>query len=192
MSEETTLHEDKTFTSVDYTDKKLRGREFLRCEFVNCDFSNSDLGDNDFADCHFKNCNFSLAKVSGTGFSDVKFTGCKVLGIDFSKSSKFLFSFSFEHCHLDYSTFFGRKLKKTKFIECSLKETDFEEADLTASVFHNCDLTGATFIKSVLEKTDFRTARHFNIDPAANKVKGAKFSNEGLIGLLYKYQLDID
>jgi len=159
---------------------------------MNCNFSKSDLSHNDFMDCQFKQCNFSLTTVVGTGFKDATFIGCKILGIDFSKCNKFLFSFLFEQSHLDYSTFFGTKLKKTKFIDCSLKQTDFEETDLTASVFHNCDLSGASFVRSVLEKADFRTARNFSFDPAVNKVKQAKFSALNLAGLLYQFQLDID
>lgn len=130
--------------------------------------------------------------VKGTGFKDARFTGCKILGINFSTCNKFLFSFHFEQCHLDYSIFYGAKLRKTKFTDCSLKETDFEEADLTGSVFHNCDLSGATFVRCVLEKTDFRTARNFSLDPAVNKVRQAKFSALNLVGLLYQYNLDID
>lgn len=191
-SEETKVHQDKTFSQIDYTEKQLKNREFINCEFVSCDFSKSDLSHNDFVDCKFKQCNFSLTVVVGTGFRDVTFDGCKILGIDFSKCNKFLFSFQFEKSHLDYSTFYGTKLRKTKFIDCSLKQTDFEEADLTASVFQNCDLSGTSFVRSVLEKTDFRSARNFSLDPAVNKVKQAKFSALNLSGLLHHFNLDID
>ncbi|WEK20938.1 MAG: pentapeptide repeat-containing protein [Candidatus Pedobacter colombiensis] len=189
---ETTVHEGKTFTGINYAEKQLKNREFINCEFISCDFSKSDLSHNDFMNCHFKQCNFSLTIVIGTGFKDATFTGCKVLGIDFSKCNKFLFSFSFEQCQLDYSTFYGTKLRKTKFIECSLKETDFEATDLTSAIFHNCEMSGATFVRSILEKADFRTARNFSLDPAVNKVKQAKFSAMNLTGLLYQYNLDID
>lgn len=189
---ENTLHEGKTFTDINYTDKVLRNREFVKCKFIKCDFSKSDLSENDFVDCHFVQCNFSLTTLTKTGFKDVTFSGCKILGIDFSKCNKFMFSFLFEHSHIDYSTFYGTKLRKTKFIDCSLKETDFEETDLTSSVFQNCELSGATFVRSILEKTDFRTARNFSIDPEINKMKQAKFANSGLSGLLLKYNLDLD
>jgi len=191
-SNDNTLHQDKFFSGVNYTEKTLKNREFVKCEFINCDFSNSDLSDNDFVDCHFKQCNFSLTLLRGTGMKEVTFTGCKILGIDFSKCNKFMFSFVFENSYLDYSTFFGTKLRKTKFLNCTLKETDFEGADLTSSVFDNCDLMGATFLRSILEKTDFRTSRNFNIDPAENNMKQAKFSAHNLVGLLHKYKLDID
>lgn len=190
--DKTVTHEDKIFTNINYAEKRLANREFISCEFVNCDFSKSDLSHNDFMNCHFKQCNFSLTIVTGTGFKEAVFTGCKILGIDFSKCNKFLFSFRFEQSHLDYSTFYGTKLRKTSFTDCSLKETDFEEADLTSGIFDNCDLSGATFVRSILEKTDFRTARNFSLDPAANKIKQAKFSALNLAGLLYQFNLDIE
>ena len=191
-SNETVVHQDKTFTNVNYAEKRLKNREFIKCDFINCDFSKSDISYNDFADCVFKNCNFSLAVVTGTAFKDVTFIGCKVLGIDFSNCNKFMFSFNFKQSHLDYSVFYGTKLMKTKFIECSLKETDFEAADLNSSVFDNCDLSGATFVRTNLEKADFRTARNFSFDPSVNKMKQAKFSALNLAGLLYQYNLNID
>lgn len=191
-SNENVLHQDKTFTNVNYAEKRLENREFVNCEFVSCDFSKSDLSNNDFVDCHFKQCNFSLTIVTGAGFKDVTFTGCKVLGIDFSKCNKFMFSFVFVKSYIDYSTFYGTKLRKTRFTECSLKETDFEGTDLTSSVFDNCDLAGTRFQRSILEKTDFRTARNFSFDPEMNTMKKARFSASNLSGLLDKFNLDID
>ena len=104
----------------------------------------------------------------------------------------FAFSFSFTECHLDYSNFFGTKLRKTTFKNCTLKDVEFGEADLTASEFLGCDLSSAIFSNSILEKTDFRTAVNFAIDPDVNKMKKAKFSALNLVGLLYRHNLDID
>jgi fluoroquinolone resistance protein len=73
--DETIVHEGKTFTGINYAEKRLENREFIRCEFINCDFSKSDLSHNDFMECHFKQCNFSMTIVKGTGFKDAKFTG---------------------------------------------------------------------------------------------------------------------
>jgi len=192
IDDESSLHQEQIFSCINYSDTQLNQIEFVKCEFDNCDFSNSDLSHSDFVDCTFKNCNFSLTTITGTGFKDVTFNSCKILGVDFSRCSKFMFSFKFESSHLDYSTFFGRKLKKTRFVACSLKETDFEEADLTSCVFQNCDLSGATFVRSILEKTDFSSARNFSIDPGSNKIKQTKFAASGLAGLLDQYDLHID
>ncbi|MXV16033.1 pentapeptide repeat-containing protein [Hufsiella ginkgonis] len=185
------LHEGKRFTDVDYSGKKLADREFVRCIFERCDFSNSDLGDADFVDCEFRGCNFSMAKLQGAGLSNTWFAGCKLMGVDFSTCNKFLFSFTFEDCILDYSTFVRTKIKGTKFKNTSLKQVDFEGTDLTAVSFSHCDLADATFVNSILEKTDFSTARNFTIDPDVNRMKKAKFAYRDLAGLLGKYQLDI-
>jgi uncharacterized protein YjbI with pentapeptide repeats len=75
---------------------------------------------------------------------------------------------------------------------CQLQEVDFSESDLNEGVFNDCDLTHATFERTNLEKADFRTASNFSIDPENNKLKKAKFSTDGLAGLLTKYQLQID
>jgi fluoroquinolone resistance protein len=191
MAAENVLHEGKTFTSIDYSDKLLSDREFIKCVFDNCNFANSNLGGNDFMDCHFKNCNLSMAKVKNSGLSSALFSGCKLMGVDFSECNKFLFSFKFEDCVLDYSTFVGTKMKGTGFINCSMKQVDFEGTDLTGAVFKDCDLSEAAFINSNLDTADFSTARHFSIDPTVNKMKKAKFSYRGLAGLLHKYQLNI-
>jgi len=190
--EETVVHQDKTFAKVNYAEKKLRNREFVKCEFVGCDFSKSDLQGNSFEDCTFKQCNFSMAEVYDTGFRNAKFIGCKMLGVDFTRCSKFAFSFSFTECHLDYSNFFGTKLKKTIIRNCTLKDVEFTEADLTASEFLECDLSSARFSNTNLEKADFRPAINLAIDPDGNKMKKAKFSALNLGGLLFKYNLDID
>ena len=189
---DTVIHEAKTFEHIDYSEKKLWGREFVNCEFRNCNFTKSDLSNNNFEDCTFQSCNFSLTAFRNAGLRTVKFIGCKVMGIDFSESNSFSFSVAFQDSILDYSSFFQCRMKKTDFTDCSLKQVDFSEADLSMAVFRKCDLSSASFMRTNLEKTDFRTARNYSLDPQQNKVKGAKFSHLGLAGLLYMYHLDIE
>ncbi len=183
------LHEDKIFDNTDFTQKTPARREFADCTFVNCNFSKADLSNDDFMDCHFKVCNLSMAVMDNTGLKNARFTGCKMVGIDFSKCNNFNFSALFEHCPLDYCSFFQKKMKKVSFIECSLKDTDFTETDLTAAVFTNCDLLNATFMHSIIEKADFTTAINYAFDPELNKIKKAKFSFPGIAGLLAKYDI---
>jgi uncharacterized protein YjbI with pentapeptide repeats len=73
-----------------------------------------------------------------------------------------------------------------------LHETDFTECDLTGSTFDICDLTGATFDNTNLEKTSFSTAFNYSIDPEINRIKKAKFSVPGVLGLLNKYDIVIE
>ena len=73
-----------------------------------------------------------------------------------------------------------------------LHEVDLAEADLSNAVFDNCDLKGTMFDNTIIEHADFRTAYNYSIDPAKNKIKKAKFSMAGLIGLMDKYDIVIE
>ena len=103
-----------------------------------------------------------------------------------------IISLDFKDCQLNFSSFYKLKLKATQFLNCSLQEVDFTETELTNSVFDNCDLSRAIFEYSVLEKSDFRTAYNYSIDPETNRIDKAKFSTSGLSGLLEKYNIEIE
>jgi uncharacterized protein YjbI with pentapeptide repeats len=83
------------------------------------------------------------------------------------------------------------KCKKTTFKNCTLHEVDFTESDLTSSVFDNCDFAGALFENTILEKADFTSSFNYSINPDINKIKKAKFSASGVLGLLGKYDIEI-
>ncbi|HEV7231786.1 MAG TPA: pentapeptide repeat-containing protein [Bacteroidia bacterium] len=187
-----TLHEDKIFEKINYTLEGLTNSEFENCTFKQCDFTNCDLSGNRFCDCTFINCNLALVKLTGTGLRSVAFKECKVLGLNFSHCDTFLFAVHFENSIVDYSSFMGRKMLKTNFIQSSLKEVNFSNCQLQGSVFHQTDLRGALFHQSILKQADFRTAFNFIIDPALNDVKKAKFSLHGLAGLLASYDIVIE
>ena len=105
-------------------------------------------------------------------------------GINFSLSNRFGLSVEFHNCLLSYALFTEMKLKGTRFIGCDLQNTDFMDTDLSNAVFKDCDLCYASFHHTNLEKADFTTARNYALNPAANRLKKAKFSRYGLEGLL--------
>jgi uncharacterized protein YjbI with pentapeptide repeats len=122
----------------------------------------------------------------------VRFKDCKLLGVHFEQCNEFLLSVSFDTCLLNLASFFRLKLKKTRFKNSSLHEADFTDTDLTGSVFDNCDLARAIFEKTTLEKADLRTAYNYSIDPERNRIKKAKFSLAGVVGLLDKYDVHVE
>ena len=186
------LHENKTFDNIDYAEKEVTDREFVKCMFKGCDFSNSNLAGNEFVECQFEDCNLSNTKLGTTSLKNVFFKNCKLIGVDFSNCKDFLFSVGFENCILDYSSFFGKKLKNTVFKRCSIKEANFTDSELTNSVFFDCDLTLAQFENTNLNGVDFTSAYNYTIDPELNRMKNARFSNNGLAGLLGKYKIIIE
>jgi uncharacterized protein YjbI with pentapeptide repeats len=184
--------EEQTFEKLDITTHPLAFGKYEQCHFRHCNFANANLSGFHFTDCTFSNCNFSLANTSQTVFSEVKFKDCKLLGLHFDYCKEYPFSVTFENCLLNLSCFYQRKLKKTKFINCSLQEVDFTEADLSHVVFEDCNLLQATFDRTNLEGTDFRTAVNYHLDPEKNKLKKTKFSAVGAMGLLSKYDIEIE
>ena len=183
---------NQKFEGVDYTKTFLQKGEYDNCSFINCNFANTDLSNISFTECEFNTCDMSTASLSKTAFRDVKFIGCKLLGLHFQDCNEIGFEINFDNCILNLSSFYKRKLKKTTFKNSSLLEVDFTEADLTESVFDNCDFANATFDNTILEKADLRTSYNYSIDPAANKIKKAKFSIEGIRGLLDRYDIVIE
>ena len=180
---------EQDFKDIDFATDGLPEGEYEQCHFQNCSFSGFDLEDNIFTNCSFSGCDFSLAKLSDTALREVRFKDCKLLGLHFEHCNPFLFEVHFEACQLDLSSFYQRNMPETGFNACSLREVDFTEAVLSGAAFTDCDLADAVFDQTNLEKADFRTAVHYRIDPDNNRLAKARFSPEGLMGLLGKYKI---
>jgi fluoroquinolone resistance protein len=184
--------ESGIFTKSDYTKTGLPADEYEKSTFVNCVFSNADVSNIVFSECEFRGCDLSMARVIKTALKDVTFRECKLVGIQFAQCNPFLLSVDFENCILNLSSFYKLSLKKTQFRKCSLQEVDFTECDLQSSLFDDCDLSRAKFERSVLEKKDFRTSYNYSIDPEKNRLKKARFSAAGIVGLLDKYDITVE
>lgn len=165
--------------------------EYEHCVFKNCLFESADFQQFQFVDCTFESCNLSLVKLSDSSLQKVHFKDCKMQGLRFEACNPFLFEVSFEFCMLNLSSFYQIKGKKTKFTSCSLHEVDFTEADFSEAIFDECDLNGALFDQTNLSKSDFRSAFNFVIHPSINQIKKAKFSPDGLAGLLQGFGIMI-
>ncbi|WP_300829523.1 pentapeptide repeat-containing protein [uncultured Rikenella sp.] len=170
----------------------LPGREFEGCIFRECDFTGARFSDFDFTECRFEKCRFGMAEFEETGMREAVFEECEVRGVDFGRCRKFGFSVAFRKCHLSFCSFHGLKMPKTAFTEGAAKECFFSECDLTQADFSGCDLERTLFDGCKLEKADFRTAFQYTIDPAINRMRGARFSRDGLEGLLASYGLSIE
>jgi fluoroquinolone resistance protein len=184
--------QDQTFNKETLLESPLIKGVYENCLFNNLDLSNLNFSDYRFVDCTFSGCNLSLTKLNKTGMQDIKFIGCKMLGLHFDAVNEFGLGVGFENCMLNHSSFYNRKLKKTVFKGCAMQECDFTLSDLTGVQFDECDLLDATFDNTILEKADFRTAYNYTLDPERNRIKKARFSMNGLAGLLQKYGIQID
>lgn len=183
--------EDMSYHREDFRQKQP-AREYESCNFKECEFSGVDLTGVKFINCSFITCNFSLAVVEQTLFHEVVFKECKLLGLRFDGCQQLGFSVTFDSCQLDHACFYNQKLKKTLFRNCQMREVDFTGSDLSGSVFAECDLFRAIFDSTILKRADFRTAVNYIIDPEQNVLTRARFSQEGVGGLLARHNIDIE
>lgn len=179
------------YDKIIYAKDDLNYKEFERCAFHHCDFSHCTFLALTFIDCVFNDCIFNSAKINYVALRTVNFNRCEIKDVNFAMCDKLIFEIHFTDCILDFSKFYTLKIKGTTFTNCSIIAADFMNADLTGVVFDNCDLYRAEFSKAVANKADFRTSRHFTIDPEKTKIKKALFSKENIKGLLFKHDLII-
>jgi fluoroquinolone resistance protein len=184
--------QERTFDKTNFTQQPLATGEYEDCTFNHCDFSGMDLSYFVFSRCTFSGCNLSMVKLTKTAFQEVVFKDCKMLGVHFDTCNPFGLSFRFENCILNHSSFYQMKIKKTVFNNTQLHEADFTDCDLSHTVFSNCDFSGAIFDNTIMERADFRSSFNYALDPEKNKIKKARFSIPGVVGLLSKYGIEIE
>lgn len=177
------------FSKKVYGNDEIMYKDFERSTFVGCDFTQCDYTGTAFIDCTFIGCNFSEAKVNYVSLRGVFFNNCNFTGVNFSMVDSLLFSAEFKDCILNYSKFYTLKIKGTVFTDCSLTAVDFMSTDMTGAMFDNCDLHKAVFIDTIANGADFTTSYNYTIDPERNKLRRARFSQDGLKGLLEKYEI---
>lgn len=184
-------HVDRTFTAQTMAEEGLHPGAYEGCRFEGCDLSGRSLQDFRFIDCEFSACNLSNASLTGSTWNEVALRDCQAMGLAFGDCHSAPFIVRFEGSRLDYCSFLRSPLRAARFLRCSLQQADFTGADLREACFSMSILSGAVFEDCNLEKCDFREAIDFGIDPSRNRMRGARFAPEGLVGLLRRYGLDI-
>ena len=183
------MQKDQIFENYQLNEEST---EFNKCTFKSTIFSGQDLTKYEFIDCTFNSCDFSSSRFENLVLTRAKFICCKMIGIDFSKCSRYTFSATFDNCILNYCVFIKNNLKKTLFKKCIIREALFSESDLNYASFPECDLTATVFDKCDLMDCDFRTAENYSLNPSLNKIKNAKFSYPGVLGLLSYFKIIIE
>lgn len=183
---------DIEYDGITFSDQEVNFKEFENCTFTHCNFSQCAFMAVTFIDCTFNDCIFNNTKVNHVAFRTVFFNLCQIKDVNFAMVDKLIFEIHFTNCILDFSKFYGLKMKRTSFTNCSLIAVDFMATDLTEVVFDTCDLYRAEFGKAIANKTDFRTSTNYTIDPEKTKLKKAAFSLNGLKGLLSKHDIIVE
>lgn len=186
-----TIYENTTLGQKDFQSNEILNIEAIDCTVDMCELSEKLLLNNTFNNCTFSNCNLSLSKFNNVQFNNVIFNNCKILGVDFSKCTGFLFEVYFYDSVLDFSSFENMKMLETIFSKSSMKGVDFSGTNLQKSIFRDVDLQDAIFSRTNLKESDLSTAVNFRISPTQNYLKKAIFSEKSLSGLLDEFDLRV-
>lgn len=189
-------YEDQSFERLKLEHIGLDSAIFLDCRFTGCSFVEAVLHACRFQRCSFIDCDLSLVDISGSQFASVVFEDSKLVGIDWTRAHRpehmLGQPLQFTRCMLNHGTFIGLDMKGTQIVDCLAHEVDFRESNLSQAVFSGTDLQGSLFADSDLRAADLRSARNYLINPAINKLSGARFSLPEALALLYALDIELD
>jgi len=185
-----TSFDEVIFDGLDLRRADLGGKELSRCTFRHALLQETRWRGTRIEDCVFEGCDLTRADVTGAALRGARFSGSKLMGIDWSHVSDFP-DVSFVDCNLEYASFVGLALRKTRFERCVMTECNFirvdlrqasiEDGKLTGTRFDDCDLTGASLLRSV---GGF-------VDPRTNRVKGLRISEDAAVALAESFGMKV-
>ena len=114
------------------------------------------------------------------------------MGLHFEDCNAGGLSLRMENCNLMHATFYKCRLQKSVFNGCNMTHADFTDAGLTGAPLTQCDLTDAKFENTNLENADLRGSVNYLVDPELNRIRKARFSLDGLPGLLTRYNISVE
>jgi fluoroquinolone resistance protein len=179
------------FSKQSFTKETIRSRAFEECEFNACSFIDTRFEKCKFLECKFNDCILSAVIPMDCRFQNIKFSRCKAIGIDWTKTQH-LEDLDFTECQINYSNFKLLHLPKTRMVKCEAKEVDFIETDFSNGDFRNTDFENSRFFKTNLTGADFKGAINYLIDVKNNTIKKARFSLPEALSLLSGLEIIIE
>lgn len=182
--------EQATFSALDLGGADLGEKEFVRCTFRDVKLAESRWRRVRLEDCVFEGCDLGRFDPAELLLREVAFKGCKMMGVDWTALGRFPVM-TFTDCNLRYCSFMGLVARKIPFVRCALVEATFVKADLAEARFEDCDLAGTRFESCDLRNATFAGSRELVLDPAGNRVQGARIPLEAAIALAASFGLKV-
>jgi fluoroquinolone resistance protein len=185
------IYYQEKFSKISLSNEIFRSKLFEECEFDGCSFINCRL-----EKCRFLNCNFNESILSAVipvdcRWIETRFTKCKVIGIDWTKTLE-IRDLDFKESQINYSNFKLMKIPRIKVVSCEAREVDFTDADISEGDFKNTDFEGSRFFKTNLTGADFKGAKNYLIDVKNNTLKKTRFSYPEVLSLLHSLDIVIE
>jgi len=181
---------DETFEGLELEHADLSGREFFRCTFRALKAPESSWARSRLEECVFESCDLSRANLTEARFIDVAFRDTRLMGTDWSAVAPNP-DVRFDACDLRFASFVKTNLRKTKLRACKASEANFIECELVEADLGGTDLTGANIDACDLSKADLSTAIGAFLNPANNRVKGARISVESAVLLAMSFGMKV-
>jgi fluoroquinolone resistance protein len=189
-------HTDQVFKRADSRQASIVSSAFHDCTFDRCCLAEATLQECRFVGCLFRHCDLSLLQVPGCSFTDTRFEGSKVIGVDWTRADwpvvRLGAVIGFSECVISHSTFIGLKLPGIRIEDCVAVDVDFREADLSGAAFAGTDLSGSLFLATNLTGADLSRARNYRIDLTQNVVRKARFALPEAMSLLHSLDIVLD
>ena len=167
--------EDEDFTGLELAGADLTGKDLYRCRLRQVRAGASRWDRTRMEDCTFEGSDLERIQLPKVALRGVAFIGCRLTGTDWSGVAQNP-SVSFEDCNLQYASFVGVNLARTRFRRCRLIEVNFIDSRLSDGDFSGSDLSGARFEHCDLQRTDFGDTQGAWFDPAQNKTKQTRIN----------------
>ncbi|MCX2982329.1 pentapeptide repeat-containing protein [Halieaceae bacterium IMCC14734] len=184
-----------SFSQLECAEERFADKEFDGCRFIDCDFSGTTFAHCKFLDCNFSGCNLSVAQLEYSKFSEIEFSDCKLIGVDWTRAEwpqlALSSSLVFRNCILNDASFFGLQLAETVLENCKAHDMDLREADFSESNFRGTDFSHSLFHRTNLSGTDFEDAHSFDIDVATNVIQRARFCRAEAVNLLHSLGIEL-
>lgn len=187
-------HTDEHFTDLEPGALITAGVTFLGCRFENCDLTEADFTGAQLAECTFERCEMPMVILTDTVLQDVAFEGSRLTGVNFSTVAQGAIGVHarFDSCDLSFCSFDKLDLTDCSFKGCIFREADFRRCELEKVSFADCDLSRCVFLQNNLIGADLRTARHYQISPFSNRIKGMKVTLPEALSLLAELQVELE
>lgn len=180
---------EQVFREVHLDHEEFISSEFHDCLFSGCSFAESVFRRCRFVNCTFRECDLSLFRLPDGTLAATRFEESKVVGVNWTEAywpkAGLGNPLQFSKCALSHSTFIGLRLPGIQIKECLAIDVDFREADLSGADFGGTDLSGSLFGSTDLSEADLSRARNYQINPAKNNLRQAKFSLPEAMSLLH-------
>ena len=182
--------EDQVFSDLDLNGADLSGKDFVRCTFRKLLLQETRWPQTRLEDCVFDGCDLTRMQPKKLALRGVEFIGCRLTGVDWTDVAANP-AVAFEGCNLQYASFVSVNLTGARLVRCRAIEVNFIEARLTGADFSGSDLSGSKFEHCDLRQADFRETTGLFLDPANNRVKGARINLPSAVLLAVSFGLRV-